>query len=151
EPSAQSPDSTGGASSSLSEKLLPSAPADRMAEPPVSSDAMDPEPASYAGDYPQAPSSTEGDAMAHRAIHLTLQDQLHAALITRPRSQRDRLVEHYVIDALVLDAYLPQPLASLVEAGAFNPSATESERNTALHRVQQLLAPGIAARDLREC
>jgi RNA polymerase sigma-54 factor len=66
---------------------------------------------------------------------------------------RDRLLAEYIIDALDDDGYLRTPLSNLWEdapRGA-EPVPDECEWMTALRLVQQLDAPGLAARDLAEC
>ncbi len=106
---------------------------------------------SYPGDYPVP--RTEGglDAFERQPAGRSLRDRLYAALGTLSLPDRDRMLVIYLIDSLDTDGYLRRPLASLSEDGAFSPPPEETEWRAALHLVQQLYAPGIGARDLREC
>ncbi|WP_368639427.1 RNA polymerase factor sigma-54 [Castellaniella ginsengisoli] len=131
-------------------ELLPAGPAG-PAEPADTPDEPPPPDAPYPGDYPLPPASGDLDPFAHRPERLSLHDRLFSALGTLPLSERDRLLASYLIDSLDLDGYLRHPLDSLAEDGAFDPPATEAEWHTTLRLVQQLHAPGIGARDLREC
>ncbi|KAB0622597.1 RNA polymerase factor sigma-54 [Castellaniella defragrans] len=130
-------------------ELLPAGPADTLDEPaPPAPDAPD---APYPGDYPQPAAQGDMDPFAHKPTRRSLRDRLLGALGTLPLSERDRMLASYLIDSLDPDGYLRQPLDSLSEDGAFDPPAEEAEWRMALGLVQQLHAPGIGARDLREC
>ncbi|HET8598480.1 MAG TPA: RNA polymerase factor sigma-54 [Castellaniella sp.] len=130
-------------------ELLPAGPADTLDEPSAP-DAPAPD-APYPGDYPLPPAHGDLDPFAHKPMRVSLHDRLYQALGTLPLSERDRMLASYLIDSLDPDGYLREPLESLSEADAFDPPAEESEWRAALGLVQQLHAPGIGARDLREC
>ncbi|MVW73245.1 RNA polymerase factor sigma-54 [Bordetella sp. 15P40C-2] len=110
---------------------------------------------SYSGDYPtrRAALSDGGDHdVAHWvAAQQTLQSRLREALCSYPLSDRDELLTEYIIDALDEDGYLRTSLDSLAGQHDFDPTPQASEWTAALRLVQNLLAPGIGARDLSEC
>src|SRR5699024_4484533 len=114
--------------------------------------AASPEPQSpYPGDYPRPYSEGRHDPFERESTAGTLRDQLYDALIAVPLSIRDRMLVTYLIDSLGADGYLRDSLDELADNDDFDPAPEESEWLTALHHVQNLLAPGIGARDLREC
>lgn len=131
-------------------ELLPAGPTDIPDEPlsPAAPPAPD---ASYPGDYPSPAAHGDLDPFAYKPARVSLRDRLFGALGTLPLSDRDRMLASYLIDSLDPDGYLRHPLDTLSEDGAFDPPADEAEWRTALCLVQQLYAPGIGARDLREC
>lgn len=131
-------------------EFLPPTAADAALEPPALDGAAAPE-APYPGDYPLPPIRGDQDPLERRPAGRTLHDRLYAALGTLPLSERDQLLARYLIDALDVDGYLRHPLASLADTQAFDPPVQDAEWRVALRRVQHLLAPGIGARDLREC
>lgn len=109
----------------------------------------------YSGDYPtrRASLSDGGDHdVAHWvAAQQTLQSRLREALCAYPLSERDELLAEFIIDSLDEDGYLRTSLDSLAGQHDFAPPPQPSEWNAALRLIQNLLAPGIGARDLSEC
>lgn len=105
----------------------------------------------FPGDYPLPHNSSSTDTLSLNPMRVSLQDRLFQALSTLHLSKRDRQLASYIINALDMDGYLRKPLSSLPEKNAFNPPASDTEWRAALHRIQQLHAPGIGARTLREC
>jgi len=100
----------------------------------------------YISDYPKHERRKNGDsgdddyvdAGEWRAAQLSL-------------SERDRMLAELVIEALEDDGYLRQDLAELTGAFPIDPPPDDCELSMAVKLVQQLDAPGIAARDLAEC
>lgn len=109
----------------------------------------------YSGDYPTRRAALSDGAdhdVAHWvAAQQTLQSRLREALCAHPLSDRDQLLAQYIIDALDDDGYLRMSLDSLAGQHDFDPTPQPSEWSAALHLVQNLLAPGVGARDLSEC
>ncbi|KCB24637.1 RNA polymerase factor sigma-54 [Bordetella hinzii] len=105
----------------------------------------------HVGEYPRPRAEGDSDIFEREPALDPLRDRLVQALATLPLSRRDRTLALYLIDALDLDGYLRRPLQDLAVPEDFDPPPDESEWRTALHHVQQLHAPGIGARDLREC
>lgn len=133
--------------------------ADPVPEPAAASGAdLDdgpPDAPTYSGDYPtQAASGGEGKDMGQWAsASVSMRERLSADLGNYHLEPRDRLLAEFIIDALDDDGYLRTPLANLCSAEhpEFSPLPDESEWTAALRLVQQLDAPGLAARDLTEC
>jgi RNA polymerase sigma-54 factor len=65
--------------------------------------------------------------------------------------ERDKKIISLLIDALDENAYLSQPLEEIVEIFPAELDITLDDLETALVQLQHLDAPGIGARDLREC
>jgi len=65
--------------------------------------------------------------------------------------ERDKKIISLLIDALDENAYLSQPLEEIVEIFPEELDITLDDLETALVQLQHLDAPGIGARDLREC
>ena len=65
--------------------------------------------------------------------------------------ERDKKIIGLLIDALDENAYLSQPLEEIVEIFPAELDITLDDLETALVQLQHLDAPGIGARDLREC
>ena len=106
----------------------------------------------YSGEYPRAAVADTGlDPLAREAAATGLSDRLLQALSTIPLSDRDRALAVYLIDSLDSDGYLRQDLESLHHPSDFDPAPEAIEWRTALALLQQLDAPGIGARNLREC
>jgi len=127
-----------------------------QAAAPTSSGALGDEhsPAAYSGDYPSARRANDGAPMDMGlwvGASVSLQERLDQELRTYRLSPRDRLLAQYIVKALDEDGYLRQPLHELAEPGVFGTPPDESEWRAALRLVQQLDAPGLAARDLQEC
>lgn len=118
------------------------------------SDEPPPDAPAYSGDYPtHAPSGGDTDLGQWACANVSMRDHLSFELGNYHLQPRDRLLAEFIIDALDDDGYLRAPLATLCSAADadINPIPDESEWMAALRLVQQLDAPGIAARDLREC
>lgn len=133
--------------------------ADPVVEPAAPSSAdldnVPPDVPGYSGDYPTQ-SSTGGDGkdMSQWAsASVSMRERLSSDLGNYHLEPRDRLLAEFVIDALDDDGYLRVPLMSLCSAdhSEFSPVPDEGEWMAALRLVQQLDAPGLAARDLTEC
>lgn len=106
--------------------------------------------AAYPGDYPR-PQVRSGSDMAEREVMtLSLHERLFRALGSLHLSERDRILAAYLIDSLDPDGYLRISLDEIA-GDDIQPEPELSEWRTALHHIQNLLAPGIGARDLREC
>ncbi|MGE4340377.1 MAG: RNA polymerase factor sigma-54 [Pigmentiphaga sp.] len=111
-----------------------------------------PDDGAYPGEYPRAaPADTTLDPLEREAAATGLTERLLQALSTIPLSDRDRALAVYLIDSLDADGYLRQALESLYEPADFSPPPEAIEWRTALALVQHLDAPGIGARDVREC
>ena len=118
--------------------------------------AGDDAPPDYLGDYPKGerPSTRDderGDAAEWQAAQLNLRQHLQRALSHYRLGPRDRLLAELVIEALEDDGYLRQDLSELAGAFALEPPPDDTELSIAVKLVQQLDAPGIAARTLAEC
>ncbi len=128
-------------------------------EPVAASETPDideppPDAPAYSGDYPtHAPSGGDSDLGQWACASVSMRDRLSFELGNYHVQPRDRLLAEFIIDALDDDGYLRTPLENLCTAADedINPVPDESEWMAALRLVQQLDAPGIAARDLREC
>ncbi|MBO1110925.1 RNA polymerase factor sigma-54 [Bordetella petrii] len=121
---------------------------------PASAPGDDGNPAGYSGDYPSARRANDGAPMDMGlwvGASVSLQERLDQELRTYRLSPRDRLLAQYIVQALDDDGYLRQPLQELADPSVFGAPPDESEWRAALRLVQQLDAPGLAARDLREC
>lgn len=107
----------------------------------------------YSGDYPQRrdPDRPDADVGQWARSETGLREALYNNLCGYKLNGRDRVLIELIIDALDEDGYLRTPLTDLAAANSFSPPVTESEWETALRLVQQLAAPGLAARDLSEC
>lgn len=108
----------------------------------------------YSGDYPTSHRVNDGAPMDMGqwvGASVSLQERLNQELRTYRLSPRDRLLAQYIVQALDEDGYLRQPLQELADHSLFSIPPDESEWRAALLLVQQLDAPGLAARDLREC
>lgn len=118
-------------------------------EPPL------PDGPAYSGDYPirGQGDGPERDQGLWAASTLSMSQRLSLELGNYQLAPRDRLLAEYIIDALDDDGYLRVPLASLWGDARRGAEAVpdEGEWMTALRLVQQLDAPGLAARDLAEC
>ncbi len=118
-------------------------------EPPL------PDAPAYSGDYPTRGQGDgpERDQGLWAASTLSMSQRLSLELGNYQLAPRDRLLAEYIIDALDDDGYLRVPLASLWGDARRGAGAVpdEGEWMTALRLVQQLDAPGLAARDLAEC
>lgn len=113
-------------------------------------------PGEYSGDYPlNRAGGSDGDDGSDIGIWARasqdLGEHLRHELCSYRLEDRDRLLVELVVEALDEDGYLRQEFDELASAMALSPAPTQSEWMTALRLVQQLDAPGIAARDLREC
>jgi RNA polymerase sigma-54 factor len=73
--------------------------------------------------------------------------QLNMSLL----DERDKKIIGLLVDALDENAYLSQPLEEIVEIFPEELDITLDDLETALVQLQHLDAPGIGARDLREC
>lgn len=128
-------------------------------EPVAASESPDvdeppPDAPAYSGDYPtHAPAGGDSDLGQWACANVSMRDRLSFELGNYHLQPRDRLLAEFIIDALDDDGYLRTPLENLCTAADedINPVPDESEWMAALRLVQQLDAPGIAARDLREC
>jgi len=112
-------------------------------------------PNGYSGDYPTK-RMVASDGVDHDFSHWvsaqpSLQSRMREALCAHRLSERDRLLAEYIIDALDGDGYLRTPLHTLAGQRDFEPAPEPSEWTAALHLVQHLQTPGLAARDLSEC
>jgi RNA polymerase sigma-54 factor len=107
----------------------------------------------YSGDYPQRRDPNRPDADVGQWAHneTGLREVLYDNLCGYKLNRRDRALIALIIDALDEDGYLRAPVTELAPADSFSPPVTEAEWETALRLVQQLAAPGLAARDLSEC
>ncbi len=129
--------------------IPPEAPA-----PAADADLPPPDAPAYSGDYP---TRAAGDGTADQAqwvcAALSMRQRLSLELGNYPLKPRDRLLAEFIIDALDDDGYLRTPLSGLCDAARpeFDPPPEEAEWMAALRLVQQLDAPGLAARDLAEC
>ncbi|WP_244240359.1 RNA polymerase factor sigma-54 [Achromobacter agilis] len=122
--------------------------------PAADSEAPPPDAPTYSGDYPtRAPGDGGADQAQWACASLSMRQLLSQELGNYPLGPRDRVLAEFIIDALDDDGYLRTPLSSLCDAARpeLDPVPDESEWMTALHLVQQLDAPGLAARDLPEC
>ncbi|WP_076520947.1 RNA polymerase factor sigma-54 [Achromobacter sp. MFA1 R4] len=117
-------------------------------------DELPPDAPAYSGDYPtHAPNGGESDLGQWACASVSMRERLSNELGNYHLQPRDRLLAEFIIDALDDDGYLRVPLTNLCNAADadIDPTPEESEWTAALRLVQQLDAPGIAARDLREC
>ncbi len=105
----------------------------------------------HSSHYPAPYTEGDTDPWTYTASRQSLRDRLYQALGTLPLSRRDYLLASHIVDALDDDGYLRQEISALSTDDSFRPAVIQAEWRVALHTVQQLLAPGIAARDLREC
>jgi len=109
---------------------------------------------SYSGDYPTASGKSDGresDIAQWARSQPDMRDILSAGLRNYRLEARDRALAEFIIDALDEDGYLRTALCDLAQAADFDPPAHAGEWETALKLVQQMDAPGLAARDLSEC
>lgn len=131
-------------------------PAPQPETPSEAADAEDspPDAPAYSGDYPTHSSSGgESDLGQWACASVSMRERLSRDLGNYHLEPRDRLLAEFIIDALDDDGYLRVPLEGLCSAAHpdFSPAPDEGEWMAALRLVQQLDAPGLAARDLREC
>src|SRR5690606_3306382 len=110
---------------------------------------------SYSGDYPTSRNNNydqpETDIGQWARSETTLQDALRRDLCSYQLSERDECLVEVIIEALDDDGYLRIPMDELLEPGQLDPMPSDCEWEMALKLVQHLGAPGIGARDLREC
>lgn len=118
----------------------------------IEPDQTDP-PSAYSGDYPAAGNTRGTDPDVGQWAHgeTSLRDHLRTDLSSYKLGERDRCLVEYIIDALDDDGYLRIPFPDLADPGQFRPPVADKEWETALHLVQQLGFPGVAARNLSEC
>ncbi|MGY6272259.1 RNA polymerase factor sigma-54 [Achromobacter denitrificans] len=129
------------------------APSDAPAPSPET-DMPPPDAPAYSGDYPtRAAGDGAMDQSQWACATLSMRQRLSLELGNYHLKPRDRLLAEFIIDALDDDGYLRSPLCALCGAagGEFDPAPEEAEWMAALRLVQQLDAPGLAARDLAEC
>ncbi len=110
--------------------------------------------AAYSGDYPtrnHVDGAESNDVGQWARSATTLQDALLLDLCGYPLSDRDRFLVEHIIEAIDEDGYLRVPFSELARAGQFTPAPDDEEWEIALRLVQQLGAPGLGARDLKEC
>jgi len=107
----------------------------------------------YSGDYPTSRNNDqpETDIGQWARSETSLQDSLRMDLCSYPLNPRDLCLVELIIEALDNDGYLRIPMDELVQPGQLEPMPQEAEWEMALKLVQHLGAPGIGARDLREC
>lgn len=112
-------------------------------------------PGEYSGDFPASRSNSPDDDRTDLGewIQCTpdLREHLHRELSSCRLGERDLAIARLLIEALDDDGYLRQEFSELESLLEFDTPPTESEWNTALKLVQQLDAPGLAARTLKEC
>lgn len=152
--------SGGTATENKSDHLEPNA-ADAVAsEPPaepVAAEAVDSyeRHTEYQGDYPTSRNNNYDDERVDPGEWMrsgpSLRDHLHRELAGYRLSERDRTLAAVLIEALDEDGYLRQEFGELAAVIHLHPRPTNTEWLTALHLVQQLDAPGLAARSLSEC
>lgn len=126
---------------------------ERTTDPPREAEAAAPSQHEYSGDYPARPRSDESPDLAQwNAALPSMRERLSRSLDGYRLSARDRALTELIVDALDEDGYLHVPLSELCrESQEFDPPPAEEEWNAALRLVQQVDAPGLAARDLSEC
>ncbi|PND35281.1 RNA polymerase factor sigma-54 [Achromobacter pulmonis] len=130
------------------------APAPEAPAPASDADQPPPDAPSYSGDYP---TRAAGDGAIDQAQWVCATPSMHQRLSQELGNYhlkpRDRLLAEFIIDALDDDGYLRTSLCELCgnSQGEFDPPPEETEWMMALRLVQQLDAPGLAARDLSEC
>ncbi len=107
----------------------------------------------YSGDYPapRAGADGDGDPTSWARANPTLKERLRIELGGYRLSHRDRMLAEFIVEALDDDGYLRVALEELADTAAFSPTPQPTEWNAALKLVQQLDAPGLAARNLEEC
>lgn len=108
----------------------------------------------YSGDFPTSRRSADDEQtdLGQWTYEMPgLHDQLHRELSGYRLNDRDRMLATVLIEALDEDGYLRQGFDELAPVAELHPPASPGEWNTALRLVQQLDAPGLAARDLSEC
>lgn len=113
-----------------------------------------PDAPAYSGDYPtHSAAGGDNDLGQWACASVSMREHLSAELGNYHLEPRDRLLAEFIIDALDDDGYLRVPLSNLCNAADadISPVPDEGEWLAALRLVQQLDAPGLAARDLREC
>ncbi|WP_116793456.1 RNA polymerase factor sigma-54 [Achromobacter dolens] len=151
----QAPDPAGGIEPVPSLEPPSGPPAEPAAANAAETPTEPPATPEYAGDYPTAP---RGDGEDHdlgqwASAPVSMREKLSLELGNYRLEPRDRLLAEFIIDSLDEDGYLRTPLAELCGSLSqdFAPPPEEEEWLTALRLVQQLDAPGLAARDLPEC
>ena len=105
----------------------------------------------YTGDYPASHNSHDTDVGLWARSDWGMQDALRADLCSYRLGERDHALVEFIIEALDDDGYLRIPLAELADSAQFDPQADPEEWEVAIRLVQQLAAPGLAARSLSEC
>lgn len=123
-------------------------------EPASDLDAAYDPPSEYSGDFPSSRGSGDDertDLGEWMRCTPDLREHLHRELSGYRLSERDQALAHVLIEALDDDGYLRQEFEELAAVLGAEPLPSDSEWNTALRLVQQLDAPGLAARDLNEC
>lgn len=108
----------------------------------------------YGGDFPSARRSQDDEQsdLGEWSYALPdLREHLRMALAGYRLNERDHTLVLLLIEALDDDGYLRQSFADLAPLAQMQPPPSETEWTTALRLVQQLDAPGLAARDLSEC
>ncbi|MBV2158452.1 RNA polymerase factor sigma-54 [Achromobacter denitrificans] len=128
--------------------------APEMLAPAAEADLPPPDAPAYSGDYPTRAAGDGGmDQAQWVCASLSMRQRLSAELGNYTLEPRDRLLAEFIVDALDDDGYLRTPLCGLCDNAPedFDPPPEDAEWMTALRLVQQLDAPGLAARDLAEC
>ncbi len=107
----------------------------------------------YSGDYPTQRNSDQPDSDVGQWARSAgnLQQALRVDLCSYQLSERERCLTEFIIEALDDDGYLRTPFAELASLKEFSPPVDDDEWEIALRLVQQLGAPGLAARNLTEC
>lgn len=109
----------------------------------------------YSGDYPTSRNNNydqpDTDIGQWARSETSLQDTLRRDLCSYQLSERDQCLVELIIEALDDDGYLRIPMDELLKYGQMDPMPSDGEWEMALKLVQHLGAPGIGARDLREC
>ncbi|MEW5903690.1 MAG: RNA polymerase factor sigma-54 [Pseudomonadota bacterium] len=97
------------------------------------------------------PDDEDDDFPEVAAERPSLREHLLWQLNMSQLDERDKKLISLLIDALDENAYLAQPLDEIVELLPAELDITLDDLETALKQLQHLDAPGIGARDLREC
>ncbi|HZX31673.1 MAG TPA: RNA polymerase factor sigma-54, partial [Rhodocyclaceae bacterium] len=102
--------------------------------------------------YRSGPSGDEeSDWTEWSKAPVSLRDNLRSQLMLWPIGDRDRALAHMIIDELTDAGYLETPLEEMAALLSPDNDVEPQELAAALHLVQRLDPPGIAARSLREC
>ncbi|GAB4116329.1 MAG: RNA polymerase factor sigma-54 [Sideroxydans sp.] len=100
---------------------------------------------------PYAPDDEDEGHAEVAAERPGLREHLLWQLNMSPLEARDKRLVALLVDALDENAYLSQPLAEIFDMLPPELGVTPEDLETALVQLQHLDAPGIGARDLREC